>query len=225
MPKRSELAGYIDNTLLKPDATESAIRALCAESLRYRFKAVCVNSFWVRLCAGLLEGSGVAVCSVVGFPLGAGTSESKRCEAADAVAAGATEIDMVINIGALKSGLHDAVRGDIAAVVAACEGRALVKVILEMCLLTPEEKTAAIRLAMEAKADFVKTSTGFSSSGATVEDVRLMRSMVGSGMGVKAAGGVRSIEDAMRMIEAGASRIGTSNGAKILEGLPVDSGY
>lgn len=225
MSQQPNLAEYIDNTLLKADATEASIRSLCEESIRYRFKSVCVNSFWVELCSGLLAGSGVGVCSVIGFPLGAGTTESKRAEAASAIAAGATEIDMVMNVGALKSGMVDAVRDDIAAVVGACKGKALLKCILEMCLLTQEEKRTAIQAAVDAGADFVKTSTGFSTGGATLEDVRLMRSMVGDALGVKAAGGVRSYADAMAMIDAGATRIGTSNGVKILEGQTVDGGY
>ncbi|MCD8140645.1 MAG: deoxyribose-phosphate aldolase [Planctomycetaceae bacterium] len=172
-----------------------------------------------------MAGSGVTVCSVIGFPHGAGTSESKACEAESAIKNGATEIDMVINVGALKSGMVDYVRDDIAQVLAVCKGKALLKVILEMCLLTEEEKKTAIQAAIDAGADFVKTSTGFSTGGATVEDVRLMRSMVGDSMGVKAAGGVRSIEDARKVIEAGASRIGTSNGVKIIEGQAVTGGY
>lgn len=219
------LADYIDNTLLKPDATEDDIRRLCAETMKYKFKAVCVNSCWVKFCAEAVAKAGTTVCSVIGFPLGAGTSESKAFEAASAIGNGATEIDMVINVGALKSGMREYVRDDIAQVVAACKGKARLKVILEMCLLTEEEKKAAIQAAIDAGADFVKTSTGFSTGGATVEDVRLMRSMVGSGMGVKAAGGVRSIDDAKRMIEAGATRIGTSNGVKIIEGQAVGEGY
>ena len=225
MEKQINLAEFIDNTLLKADATESAIRSLCDETRKYQFKAVCVNSSWVKLCADALAGSGITVCSVIGFPLGAGTSESKAFEVASAIKNGATEIDMVINVGALKSGMKDYVRDDIAQVVAACKGKAKLKVILEMCLLTEDEKKAAIQAAMDAGADFVKTSTGFSTGGATLEDVKLMRSMVGDRMGVKAAGGVRNLEDAMKMIEAGATRIGTSNGVKIIEGQAVSGGY
>ncbi|MCD8349695.1 MAG: deoxyribose-phosphate aldolase [Planctomycetaceae bacterium] len=225
MDQSTNLACYIDNTLLKPDATESDIRKLCEETVKYKFKAICVNSCWVRLCSELVAGSGVTVCSVIGFPLGAGTSEAKACEAESAIKNGAKEIDMVINVGALKSGMVDYVRDDIAQVVAACKGKAILKVILEMCLLTEAEKKTAIQAAIDAGADFVKTSTGFSTGGATVEDVKLMRSMVGDAMGVKAAGGVRSIEDAKKVIEAGASRIGTSNGVKIIEGQAVTGGY
>ncbi len=225
MEKQRNLAEYIDNTLLKPDATEADIKALCDETKKYRFKAVCVNSSWVKFCADALAGTGIAVCSVVGFPLGAGTGESKAFEASSAIKNGATEIDMVINVGMLKSGMKDSVRDDIAQVVAACKGKAKLKVILEMCLLTEDEKKSAIQAAIDAGADFVKTSTGFSSGGATIGDVTLMRSMVGDKMGVKAAGGVRSIDDAEKMIAAGATRIGTSNGVKIIEGQAVNSGY
>ncbi len=214
-----ELAKFIDNTLLKQDATRDAIVALCRQTVQHAFKAVCVNSCWVKLCAQETAGSGVAVCSAIGFPLGAGISESKAFEAECAIRDGASEIDMVINVGALKSGLDDCVKKDIEAVVAACKGKALLKVILEMCLLTEEEKRKAIEFSRAAGADFVKTSTGFSSGGATEEDVRLMHSMVGGKMGIKAAGGVRTFADAKRMIDAGATRIGTSNGVKIIEGL------
>lgn len=220
-----ELAKYIDNTLLKQDATESDIRALCKQTLRYEFKAVCVNSCWVKLCAAETAGSDIAVCSVVGFPLGAGTSASKAYEAECAIGDGAKEIDMVINVGALKSGMDEYAKADIAAVVAACKGKALLKVILEMCLLSEAEKRKAIEISRDAGADFVKTSTGFNAGGATEEDIRLMHSIVGGKMGIKAAGGVRSLDDAKRMIAAGATRIGTSNGVKILEGLEVTSGY
>ena len=220
-----ELAKYIDNTLLKQDATRTDIVELCRQSVQYAFKAVCVNSCWVKLCAEETSGSGVAVCSVVGFPLGAGVSAAKAFEAECAIRDGASEIDMVINVGALKSGMDQYVRDDIAAVAAACKGKALLKVILEMCLLTEEEKRKGIEFSRDAGADFVKTSTGFSSGGATVEDIALMHSMVGGKMGIKAAGGVRSFADAKRVIEAGATRIGTSNGVKIIEGLEVTSGY
>ncbi|MCC8109171.1 MAG: deoxyribose-phosphate aldolase [Planctomycetes bacterium] len=222
---KDDLAKYIDNTLLKQDATEADIVALCRQSVQYAFKAVCVNSCWVKLAARETAGSGVEVCSVIGFPLGAGISASKACEAELAIADGAMEIDMVINVGALKSGLLDYVKEDVAAVVAACKGKAILKVILEMCLLTEEEKRKAIELSRDAGADFVKTSTGFSTGGATVEDVALMHSIVGGKMGIKAAGGIRSLDDARRVIEAGATRIGTSNGAKIIDGVEVTSGY
>lgn len=225
MNSPKDLAKYIDNTLLKQDATEADIRALCAQSIKYGFKAVCVNSCWVKRCARETAGSDVAVCSVVGFPLGAGISASKAYEAECAVNDGATEIDMVINVGALKSGIDQYVKDDVAAVVKACKGKAILKVILEMCLLTDAEKRKAIEISQSAGADFVKTSTGFSAGGATEEDIRLMHSMVGGKMGIKAAGGVRSLDDAKRMIEAGATRIGASNGAKIIDGLEATSGY
>jgi deoxyribose-phosphate aldolase len=220
-----ELAKYIDNTLLKQDATQDEIISLCRQSVQYAFKAVCVNSCWVDLCAKETAGSDVAICSVIGFPLGAGTSESKAFEAESAIRNDAKEIDMVINVGALKSGLDDYVKKDVEAVVAACKGKALLKVILEMCLLTEAEKRKAIEISRDAGADFVKTSTGFSTGGATVEDIRLMNSIVGGKMGIKAAGGVRSFADAKKVIDAGATRIGTSNGVKIIEGIEVTSGY
>lgn len=225
MDSPKDLAKYIDNTLLKQDATDADIRALCKQSVDYAFKAVCVNSCWVELCAKETAGSGVVVCSVVGFPLGAGVGAAKAFEAECAIRDGAREIDMVINVGALKSGLDDYVRQDVAAVVAACKGKALLKVILEMCLLTESEKRKAIEISRDAGADFVKTSTGFSTGGATEDDIRLMHSLVGGKMGIKAAGGVRSLEDAERMIAAGATRIGTSNGVKIIEGREAASGY
>ncbi len=212
-----DLARYIDHTLLKPEATQVQIERLCAEARQYSFASVCVNPVHVRRCAELLRGSPVKVCTVIGFPLGANTSEVKAYEARWALQDGATELDMVINVGALKAGESDWVRQDIRGVVAeARAGGALVKVIIEACLLTDEEKVAACRLSQEAGADYVKTSTGFSTGGATPEDVALMRRTVGAGMGVKAAGGVRSLADAQRMIEAGASRIGSSAGVKIL---------
>jgi deoxyribose-phosphate aldolase len=218
IPKTAlDLARYIDHTLLKPEATPAQIERLCAEARQYGFASVCVNPVHVRRCAELLRGSPVKVCTVIGFPLGANTSDVKAFEARQALQEGAAELDMVINVGALKAGETDWVRQDIHRVVAeARAGGALVKVIIEACLLTDEEKVAACRLSQEAGADYVKTSTGFSTSGATPEDVALMRRTVGAGMGVKAAGGVRSLADARRMIEAGASRIGSSAGVKIL---------
>lgn len=225
MQSQKELAKFIDNTLLKQDATETEIRALCAQSVAYDFKAVCVNSCWIKLCAEETAKSDVLVCSVVGFPLGSGIGVSKAYEAKCAIDAGAKEIDTVINVGALKSGLDDYVAKDIAAVVAACKGYAALKVILEMCLLTDAEKRKAIEISRDAGADFVKTSTGFSTGGATEHDIRLMHSIVGGKMGIKAAGGVHSFADVKKMIDAGATRIGTSNGVKIIEGLEVTSGY
>lgn len=204
-----ELAKCIDHTLLKPDASEDAVRRLCAEARDFGFASVCVNGSFTELVARELKGSGVKTCVVVGFPLGAGTSAAKAFETADAVSRGAEEIDMVLSVGRLRFGETAAVREDIRAVVQAAEG-ALVKVILETCLLTDEQKQLACRLAEEAGADFVKTSTGFSTGGATVEDVALMRRVVGDRLGVKASGGIRTREDAERMIAAGASRIGAS---------------
>lgn len=210
-----ELARTIDHTWLKPDATATQIEALCREAIRYGFHAVCVNSYWVPLAAERLRGSGVKVAAVVGFPLGAGLTAAKAAEAREAVKAGASELDMVLNVGALKSGRPDDVRRDIRAVVEAADG-ALVKVILETGLLTGEEKVAACRLAVEAGAHFVKTSTGFGPGGATVEDVALLRRTVGPRVGVKASGGIRDAEAARRMLAAGASRLGTSSGVAIV---------
>ena len=214
--KKNALAKYIDHTLLKPDATEAQIEKLCAEAREYGFASVCVNSCYASLAARLLAGSDVAVCCVVGFPLGAATTAAKAFEAADAAQNGATEIDMVINVGAAKDGRWDDVEADIAGVAAAIEGKALLKVIIETCLLTDGEKIEACRAAVRAGADFVKTSTGFSKAGATAADVALMRKTVGPDVGVKAAGGIRTYADAMAMIEAGASRIGASAGIAIL---------
>ncbi len=215
---REELASYIDHTLLKPEASRAQIEALCDEAKQYHFASVCVNSCWIPLAAKRLEGSGVPPCCVVGFPLGAALSSAKAAEARAAVSAGAKELDMVINVGAVKSGDWDFVRDDIAAVNAA-KGDAKLKVIIEACLLEDEEKIRVCQIAKEAGADFVKTSTGFSSGGATVHDVELMRKTVGSSMGVKAAGGIRTLADALAMIEAGADRIGASAGVQIVSAL------
>ncbi len=209
-----DLAKYIDHTLLKPEATAEDVRKLCAEARDFGFASVCVNGGFAELAANELKGSGVKTCVVVGFPLGAGTSAAKAFETADAVSRGAEEIDMVLSVGRLRSGETAAVREDIRAVVQAAEG-ALVKVIIEACLLTDEQKELACRLAEEAGAHFVKTSTGFSTGGATVEDVSSMRRTVGDRLGVKASGGIRTREDAERMIAAGASRIGASASVKI----------
>ncbi len=217
---RRELAKMIDHTLLKPDATEAQIRQLCAEAREHQFMSVCVNPHWVPLCAELLRGTDVRVCTVIGFPLGANRSEIKAVEAEDAVARGAREVDMVINVGALKSGQRDVVLNDIKSVVSAVAGEGLVKVIIETGLLTDDEKVLACQLAQEAGADFVKTSTGFGAGGATVHDVALMRRTVGPAMGVKASGGVRDLAAALAMIEAGATRIGASAGVAIVTGLP-----
>jgi deoxyribose-phosphate aldolase len=215
----ADLAGYIDHTLLRPDATAADIDRLCAEAVQHGFASVCINPVWVPRAAANLKGTGVPVASVIGFPFGATMPEIKAHEARSVIRAGAREIDMVINIGALKSGLHDLVREDIAKVSDAChESGALNKVIIEAALLTDTEKVIACRLAKDAKADFVKTSTGYASGGATVFDVALMREAVGPRIGVKAAGGIRTRNDVEEMIAAGATRIGASAGVKIVTG-------
>jgi deoxyribose-phosphate aldolase len=212
------LASLIDHTLLKPDATEDQIRKLCAEAAEYRFATVCIEPTWVRLSAQLLSGSGVGVCTVAGFPLGANTPDVKTYETRRALFDGATEVDMVINIGALKSKDYRTVEEDILGVVRACrEGGALSKVIIEAAFLTREEKIKASTLAAAAGADFVKTSTGFGPGGATAEDVALMREVVGEKVGVKAAGGVRDRLTAEEMVAAGANRIGASAGVRIVQ--------
>ncbi|HYV62090.1 MAG TPA: deoxyribose-phosphate aldolase [Bryobacteraceae bacterium] len=219
MPVRA-IAALIDHTLLKPQATADDVRRLCQEARRYEFAAVCVNPYWVTLAASELTGSSVLVATVTGFPLGANTTGVKVAEAQAAIAAGAREIDMVLNIGELYAGHLDAVRADIAAVVAASHARnATVKVILETALLNDDQKIAACNLSQQAGADFVKTSTGFSTHGATVHDVALMRRTVGLDMGVKASGGIRTLEDLEAMRAAGATRIGTSSGVQIVESL------
>jgi len=216
---------YIDHTLLKPESTQAMIDELCAEAKEHDFASVCVNPFWVKRSAELLAGTDVKVCTVIGFPLGASTTTVKAAETRDAIGNGATEIDMVLNVGALKSGDLETVREDVTAVKAAA-GDVLLKVILETGLLTDEEKVAACKLCVEAGADYVKTSTGFGPGGATVEDIALMRKTVGANVGVKASGGVRDSEAALAMIEAGASRIGTSSGVSIVTGAkPTGSGY
>lgn len=220
------LGRYIDHTLLKPDTTLDQIDTLCREARAHHFASVCVNGVWVRRCAESLAGSGVATCTVVGFPLGASVPEVKAFEARRALEDGATEIDMVACVGALKSGDDDYVRADIEAVAAVTRAHgARLKVILETCLLTDDEKRRACRASVAARADFVKTSTGFSTGGATVEDVALMRSEVGPTMGVKASGGVRDAEGAERMIAAGATRIGASASVAIVSGETGDSAY
>ncbi len=219
IPEDLKLASMIDHTLLKPDATQEQIAQLCFEARKYGFASVCVNPTWVSLCSQLLEGSSVKVCTVIGFPLGATAPEVKAFEAENAIEHGASEIDMVINIGALKARDLDLVARDIRGVVSSSHARgAIVKVIIEAVLLADEEKTIACLLSKEAGADFVKTSTGFASGGATVHDVELMRKAVGPEMGVKAAGGVRTYEEAESMIRAGATRIGASAGVKIIQG-------
>ncbi len=222
-----DLARYIDHTLLRPDATAGDIDRLCEEARTFGFAAVCVNPTWVRRCVQNLRGSNVRVASVVGFPFGAGTTEVKAMEARRAIRDGAREIDMVTNVGALKSGDYDLVRRDIEKVADACrEAGALSKVIIEAALLTDEEKVVASHLAKLAKADFVKTSTGFGPGGATVHDVLLMRETVGPRLGVKASGGIRSAEDVREMIAAGATRIGASASVQIVTGgEPGDGRY
>jgi deoxyribose-phosphate aldolase len=219
-----DLAKYIDHTLLKPEATAEQIDQLCNEARKYNFASVCINPTWVKRAATNLRGTRVVTCTVIGFPLGANTTAIKAMEARRALREGAREIDMVLNVGALKSGAYEQVKEDIAQVAeAAHEVGGLCKVILETALLTDEEKVIASSLAKEAKADFVKTSTGFGSGGATVYDVALMRETVGPEMGVKASGGVRTLEDVEDMIAAGASRIGASAGVQIVSGDQGDA--
>lgn len=220
------ISSFIDHTLLKPEATGKDIEKLCAEAIQFQFASVCINPYFVPLAAKLLDGSGVNVCTVIGFPLGANTTRTKVRETEEAILNGASEIDMVMNIGALKEQDDKAVYQDIAEVVKSAQGKT-VKVILENCLLTEEEKRRACLLAKEAGAHFVKTSTGFSSGGATIEDVELMRAVVGDKMGVKASGGIRDLETALKMIKAGATRIGTSSGIKIVtdDQSQIDNGY
>jgi deoxyribose-phosphate aldolase len=213
-----DIARLIDHTLLKPEATPDQIETICQDALRYNFATVCVNSAYVELAARLLKGSDVAVCTVVGFPLGATLTTVKSFEAEQAIHDGATEIDMVINIGALKNGDDSFVKQDIVAVVQCCHhSNAICKVIIETALLTDDEKVRACKLCVQAGADFVKTSTGFSIGGANVEDVSLIRHIVGPDVGVKAAGGIRNLADAKAMITAGANRLGTSSSIKIVE--------
>ncbi|WP_090924854.1 deoxyribose-phosphate aldolase [Paenibacillus polysaccharolyticus] len=214
----------IDHTLLRADATRNELTKLTEEAKQYQFASVCVNPGWVSYAAEQLQGTGVDICTVIGFPLGASTSETKAFETKDAIAKGATEVDMVINISALKDGKDDVVEQDIRAVVEAAAGT-LVKVIIETCLLTDDEKVRACQAAVRGGADFVKTSTGFSTGGATPEDIALMRRTVGPDVGVKASGGVRSLEDMQKMIEAGATRIGASSGVKIMQGGQSTSSY
>jgi deoxyribose-phosphate aldolase len=214
----TEIAGLIDHTILRADATRQDVLKVCAEALEYKFASVCVNAYWVPLVAHQLEGSTVKVCTVVGFPLGATSTEVKVFEATSAIRQGATEVDMVLNVGELRSGDLETVQVDIAAVAEACHAQgAILKVILETALLDDQQKVTACELSKAAKADFVKTSTGFSTSGATVHDIELMRSVVGPEMGVKASGGIRTLEDFQKMVAAGASRVGASASVKIVE--------
>lgn len=220
-----KLERFIDHTLLKPDTTVEDIKKICEEAKEYNFFSVCINPSYVKLSKELLDGSETKVCTVIGFPLGATTSEVKSFETKDAINNGADEVDMVINIGALKSGDYDLVKEDIKAVVDAADGQALVKVIIESALLTSDEIMTASKLSKEAGADFVKTSTGFNGGGATEEAVALMRMTVGEDLGVKASGGIRSREDALKMIEKGATRLGASSGVKIIQGEKSNSEY
>lgn len=219
------VAKYIDHTLLKPEVTNKEITVLCEEAHEHGFFSVCIQPSWVKTAAEKLADSEVKVCTVIGFPHGATTSEVKAFETKDAIANGADEVDMVINIGQLKAGNLDYVREDIRSVVDAANKEALVKVIIESSLLSEDEIITVSKLCKEAGADFVKTSTGFNGGGATVEAVALMRMTVGEDMGVKASGGVRSAEDAMKMIEVGATRIGASSGIAIVNGVVSDSDY
>lgn len=205
----------IDHTILKPEAKRDEVETLCKEAMEYKFAAVCVNPYHVKFCKEILKDSDVLVATVIGFPLGANTKEVKALETTDAINNGADEIDMVINIGALKDKKYDIVKEDILAVVNAAKDKAIVKVIIETSLLLDDEKVKVCELAMEAGADFVKTSTGFSTGGATLEDVKLMKSVVGDKLEVKASGGVRDLDTAKKMVEAGATRLGTSSGIKI----------
>jgi len=211
-----DIAKYIDHTILKPEATVEDVKKLCKEAREYNFASVCVNGCYAALVSTELAGSDVKTCVVVGFPLGAMTKEAKAFETTDAINNGANEIDMVINVGVLKDKNYDLLKEEIEAVVNAAKGKAIVKVIIETCLLTDQEKIKVCQISKEAKADFVKTSTGFSSGGATKEDIALMRKTVGPDLGVKASGGVRDYKTAMDMINAGASRIGASAGIAIV---------
>lgn len=215
--KKQDIAKMIDHTVLKADASEEKIRVICAEAKEHGFASVCINPGNVAVCAELLKGTDVKVCTVIGFPLGSNTSEVKAFETEDAIKNGAQEVDMVINVGKLKDGDYDYVLKDIKAVADAAKGKALSKVIIETCLLTDQEKIKACELSKLAGANFVKTSTGFSTGGAKAEDIKLMRETVGEEMGVKASGGVRTYEDAVKMIENGATRIGASASIAIEE--------
>ena len=221
----AELAGYIDHTLLKPEAVVKQFEQLCDEAVKYKFKSVCVNSSWVPFVAKRLRGTGIRICSVIGFPLGEMDTRSKAFEARTAIGNGAEELDMVINVGALKSGNLKLVEEDIRAIKRACRTQTVLKVILETGLLTEEEKIIACELSKKAGADFVKTSTGFSGSGATVHDVALMRRIVGPHMGVKASGGIRNFEQAVSMINAGANRLGCGASVEVVTGAESKGNY
>ncbi|SJZ66579.1 deoxyribose-phosphate aldolase [Pilibacter termitis] len=220
-----ELNKYIDHTVLKADTTQDGVQKIIDEAKKYDFASVCINPTWVAFAKEQLKDTNVKVCTVIGFPLGANTAEVKAYETTDAINNGADEVDMVLNIGALKSQHYNAVSKDIQAVVQAASGKALTKVIIETSLLTDEEKVKACEIAVAAGADFVKTSTGFSTGGATVEDIALMRKTVGENVGVKASGGIYTKEDAQAMIDAGATRIGTSAGVAIMTNTKANGGY
>ena len=222
---KAQIARMIDHTILKAEATEKEVLKLCKEAVEYNFASVCINPSMVPVAATALEGTDVEVCTVIGFPLGATTTEVKAFETKDVIEKGATEVDMVINVGKLKERDLEYVKNDIKAVVEAAKGKALTKVIIETCLLTDEEKVIACQLSKEAGADFVKTSTGFSTGGATAADIKLMRETVGPDMGVKASGGVRTSEDMKAMLEAGANRIGTSGGVALVQGKENTTAY
>ncbi len=222
---QAELAGYIDHTLLKPEAVEAQFEQLCIEAVKYKFKSVCVNSSWVPYVAKKLRGTGVIICSVIGFPLGGMDTRSKAFEARSAIASGATELDMVINVGALKSGNLKLVEEDIRAIKRACRSTTVLKVILETGLLTDAEKIIACEISKKADADFVKTSTGFAGSGATVQDIALMRRIVGPKMGVKASGGIKTFDQAIALINAGASRLGCGASVAVITGTEAKGNY
>ncbi len=221
----TELAKYIDHTLLKPEAVQSQFKQLCEEAVKYQFKSVCVNSSWVPYVTKKLRGTGIKICSVIGFPLGEMDSRSKAFEARSAISNGADELDMVINVGALKSRNLDLVEKDIRAIKRACRSNTILKVIIETVLLTDEEKIIACEISKKADADFVKTSTGFLGGGATVEDIILMRRIVGPDMGVKASGGIRSYDQAVALINAGANRLGCGSSIAVITGATVSGNY
>lgn len=222
---QAELAGYIDHTLLKPEAVESQFEQLCNEAVKYKFKSVCVNSSWVPYVVKKLRGTGVIICSVIGFPLGGMDTRSKAFEARSAIASGATELDMVLNVGALKSGNLKLVEEDIRAIKRACRSTTVLKVILETGLLTEAEKILACEISKKADADFVKTSTGFAGSGATVQDIALMRRIVGPKMGVKASGGIKNYDQAIALINAGANRLGCGASVAVVTGTEAKGNY
>jgi deoxyribose-phosphate aldolase len=223
--KPEDIAAMIDHTLLKADSTDKEIIQLCDEAKQFKFATVCINPYWVPLASQELAGTGVGITTVIGFPLGSSSTLVKSTEARDAIASGATEIDMVLNVGAMKSGNIAAVEKDIREVALACKGKAILKVIIETCYLTDDEKKLAAELCKTAGADFVKTSTGFGPSGAALKDIKLIRHVVGTEMGVKASGGVRDLPFALQLIEAGATRLGTSSGIALVTGGKNSSSY